>query len=358
VLYEEVAAMANQLGLNWYRALLLIHWADACLARGEPGDLERAQSLYRESQVMFERLEVVPQLNLIRSRLKELRQVAFDQATVQQKVARELAQAGRIQESFLPVNPPQLTAWQIAVTIRPARQTSGDYYDFIPLPDGQLGIVIADVVDKGIAAALYMASSRTLIRAYASEHPNHPELAIEAANRRLLMDTHGGLYVTVFYGVLDPNSGRLTYCNAGHNPPFLLSGTDQGPDQPNRIFQDTILDGNTSRTVQTLDRTGVAVGIFEDARWESRLVQIDPGSMLALYTDGITEAQNALEQSYGVERLVQSMRMHAGMKSKPGSAVKLRDAILMDLSQFCAQSPQMDDITLMILLRETEEEQN
>ncbi len=348
-LYEELAAMANQLSLNWYRALLLIHWADACLARGEPGDLERAQSLYREAQVMFERFQVAPQLNLIRSRLKELRQAAFDQATAQQKVARELAQAGRIQESFLPTNPPQLPGWQIAVTIRPARQTSGDYYDFIPLSGGQMGIVIADVADKGIAAALYMASSRTLIRAYASEHPDRPEQAIEAVNRRLLMDTHGGLFVTVFYGVLDPASGKLTYCNAGHNPPYLLSRSDTKTDLPNQVSEAE----KTARNVQALTRTGVAVGIFEDARWENRQAQIDPGGLLALYTDGITEAQNAQEQSFGAERLIRSMQAQAGRGDAPGGAAAIRDAMLNDLWQFCAQSPQLDDITLMVLLRET-----
>ena len=173
----------------------------------------------------------------------------YAQQLAHESVSRELALAGQIQADFLPHTLPDVPGWQLAAMLEPARETSGDFYDVIPLPSGRLGILIADVADKGMGAALFMALSRTLIRTYAVEHETQPGQVLAAANNRILEDTRAGLFVTVCYGVLDPSSGELTYSNAGHNPPYLLSARD----------------GNM---IQELDRTGVPLGIIEGGTWE------------------------------------------------------------------------------------------
>jgi hypothetical protein len=200
------------------------------------------------------------------------------------RIERELAVAGRIQASFLPDSLPEIPGWQLAATLEPARETAGDFYDIIPLRDGCWGLVVADVADKGTGAALYMALSRTLIRTYAVEHHTQPERALHAANRRILADASANLFVTVFYGILDPAAHTLTYCNAGHNPPYLVGALG-------------------SYQVQALGPTGGALGIIDDWTWEQRTVRIAPGDTLVLYSDGITEAQNAQMSLFGEERL-------------------------------------------------------
>jgi PAS domain S-box-containing protein len=249
------------------------------------------------------------------------------QVLAHQKVEQELALAWQIQASFLPDDLPDVHGWQLTATLEPARETSGDFYDLIPLANGRLGIVIADVAGKGVGAALYMAVSRTLIRTYAVEYDTQPELALGAANRRILMDTHARLFVTVFYGVLDPATGTLTYCNAGHNPPYLLSARN-------------------GDAVQTLDRTGIPLGIFEDMTWEQRTVQLAPGDMLVLYTDGVTEAQNVQEAFFGKERLLEVARTNLG---RPAQDVQ--EILIAEVHEFVGDAPQFDDITLMVIVR-------
>jgi sigma-B regulation protein RsbU (phosphoserine phosphatase) len=139
------------------------------------------------------------------------------------KMERELALAGEVQASFLPRQLPEIPGWQLSVALKPARETSGDFYDVNLLPNGRLGILVADVVDKGAGAALFMVLSSSLIRTYAVEYPTQPELALSAVNRRILSDTDSNQFVTVFYGILDPATGTLAYCNAGHCPPYLAS---------------------------------------------------------------------------------------------------------------------------------------
>jgi sigma-B regulation protein RsbU (phosphoserine phosphatase) len=241
----------------------------------------------------------------------------------------ELALAAEIQASFLPGAIPTIPGWQLAATLIPARETSGDFYDLIPLSDDRLGLVVADVTDKGTGAALYMALSRTLLRTYAVEYPAQPELALGATHRRILEDTNTKQFVTVFFGVLDPTTGTLTYGNAGHNPPYLFSA-------------------NADVAFQELDNTGPPLGLrmFKDVTWEQRTVQLAPGDLLILYSDGVTEAQDAQEEFFDEERLLEVGRASLGRPAQ-----EVRDVILGEVDRFVGDAPQVDDITLMVLVR-------
>lgn len=242
---------------------------------------------------------------------------------------RELALAGATQSSFLPKQLPDVSGWQLAVTLIPARQTSGDFYDIAHLPNGRLGILVADVADKGAGAALYMALSWTLIRTYVSEYPAQPERVLSSANHRILTDTDADQFVTAFYGILDPSTGELIYCNAGHNPPYLVSGQD-------------------GKEARQLTRTGIPLGIFGDQEWSQAVVQLSPGDALVLYTDGVTDAENGQGSFFGEDRLLDSIRANMG-----GAAVEVRDGIIADVHQFVGSAPQLDDIALVVVTRET-----
>lgn len=243
-------------------------------------------------------------------------------------MAAELALAGEVQAGFLPHELPNVPGWQLTAALQPARETSGDFYDLIPLPGGRLGMVIADVSDKGAAAALYMALSSTLIRTYAPQYPSQPELVLNAANLRILKDTQTDQFVTVFYGVLDLDAGTLLYANAGHWPPYLVSGRKGG-------------------SAQRLVRTGMPLGILEDQTWGQGVAQVAPGGALVLYTDGITEAQNEHGTSYGEDRLLRSVR--AGLQD---SGQTVHDSIMTSVLNFVGGMPQSDDIALMVMVRD------
>lgn len=250
----------------------------------------------------------------------------YAEALEYQRVTQELTLAGQIQTGFLPQQAPELNGWQLSVTLEPARETSGDFYDFISLPNGCVGIVIADVADKGLGAALYMALSRTLIRVYAAEHETEPGKALAAVNRRILVDTNSEMFVTVFYGVLDPETGTLVYCNAGHNPPLLHSAG--------------------GGAVQRLSLTAMPLGLFEDEAWEEGQTRLEPGDVLILYTDGLTEAENELEEYFSEERL---QALAQANLDRPAEVIESK--IVAAVYDFMDEAPQQDDITLMVVVR-------
>lgn len=251
----------------------------------------------------------------------------YEQSLEYQQISQELQIAGQIQASFLPNIFPSIEGWQLAMTLLPARETSGDFFDVVELSDGRLGILVADVADKGVGSALYMALSRTLIRTYAEEYEADPDVVFYAANNRLLKDARANLFVTAFYGILDPEVGSLTYCNAGHNPPFLIR---ESPD-------DSIL---------SLQRTGIAIGIEENSTWTMETIAINQGDILVIYTDGIPDAQDADGDFFNDEAIIDITRANSDL-----SAFEIQSAIIESVQEFSGMTPQDDDITLMVLMR-------
>ena len=281
---------------------------------------------------------IVDQMPLVKSLVAQIASAlssaqAYVQSQAHEKLARELAMAGQIQASFLPGSLPNVDGWQVSAALDPANETSGDFYDFVPLEGGQIGLVVADVSDKGMGAALYMALSHTLLRTYAAEYPTRPELALRSTSRRILADARAGLFVTAFYAVLEPETGRLTYCNAGHSPPVILRA------------------GGVAN-LETLEKTGMALGAIEDTDWDSRVTQLEPGDALILYTDGITDAQNQESQFFGRGRLLQVLRDQAHLlEHSCEGAHRLHQELMNQVRRFMGSTPQYDDMTLMILAR-------
>jgi serine phosphatase RsbU (regulator of sigma subunit) len=251
----------------------------------------------------------------------------YEQSLEFQHISQELQIAGQIQASFLPNVFPSIDGWQLAVTLLPARETSGDFFDVFEFRDGRLGILVADVADKGVGSALYMALSRTLIRTYAEEYEAEPEVVFYAANNRLLKDARANLFVTTFYGILDPEKGLLTYCNAGHNPPYLIGDSEY-------------------ESILSLQRTGIAIGIEENSTWTTETVEIHPGDILVLYTDGIPDAEDEDGDFFDDEAIIDITRANSGK-----FAHEIQSSIIEAVQKFSGSAPQSDDITLMVLKR-------
>jgi serine phosphatase RsbU (regulator of sigma subunit)/tetratricopeptide (TPR) repeat protein len=322
--YEATSGEFAKLEMLWWWAGVLREWADAHLQRGEAGDYERAQRLLREVHQIIQGMGLEEQANDLEGQLRQVRSQVLEESHALEQASKELADAGRIQADFLPARLPNLPGWQIAARLIPAKQASGDYYDFIDLPDNRLGIVIADVADKGAGAALYMASSRTMIRTYSEQFPESPEMVVKEVNQRILKDTQAGFFLTLFYGLLDPSTGDFRYASAGHSPPFLLANSK----------------------AQSLKRTGVPLGIYENATWKAEQASLTPGSALLLYTDGITEAQNAERQFFGESRVLQATSI------PKESAESILNSLVSEVQNFVGAEPQGDDQTVLVLLRD------
>jgi len=243
------------------------------------------------------------------------------------KMARELALAGEVQATFLPEKMPEIDGWQFSVTLQPARETSGDFFDMFPLPDGRLALLVADVVDKGVSAALFMALTYALFRTFAHQFPAEPERVFDAMNDHILRDTNTNQFVTAFFGILDPQSGVMTYSNAGHPPPLII-GEGYG------------------RMVRWLANTGVPLGVLPECSWKRREVLIASKDVLFLYTDGVIEAEQDPDTPFGLERLLASAKAKLG-----GTAEVVKEHVISDLWQFVADRPLLDDLLLFVIKR-------
>ncbi len=242
-------------------------------------------------------------------------------------LTRELIMAGKIQADILPEEPPVFPGWEVAVKLVPARETSGDFYDFIPLTNRKWGVVIADVTDKGMGAALFMALSSTLIRTYAVRFPTLPGLTMHTVSERILSDTRGTTFVTAFYGILEPDIGRMVFANAGHPPGYLI-GQRKGKTH-----------------IHALRPTGMALGVSEEARWQQKMVRFVPGDFLVLYTDGVTEAQNPQGAFFGDEGVLDAI-----LEKKNGSAQEIQKGLLKAVTRFVGGTPQ-DDVAVIVIKR-------
>jgi sigma-B regulation protein RsbU (phosphoserine phosphatase) len=238
-----------------------------------------------------------------------------------ERLEHEIQLARQIQKTFLPEHLPEIAGWNLAATWITARQVGGDFYDVIELPGGRLGLFIADVSDKGIPAALFMALTRTLVRAVVFDTPS-PAEAMQRVNALIIPDNQQGMFVTAVYGVLTLESGEFTYANAGHNPPIFLR--------------------RANRTTHLLRRTGAALGIIEDVPMEDRTIILEPDDFLLLYTDGLTEAFSLEDETYGDERLQQVL-----WAADAETARGVLDVLEKSVRQFMGSLPPADDLTML-----------
>jgi phosphoserine phosphatase RsbU/P len=262
----------------------------------------------------------------LEERNRELQQSVEKGAEQLEMQAQEMLRAREIQQSLLPKEIPQLAGFEVAAAWRPAREVSGDYYDVFKLGDHRLGVCIADVVGKGVAAALLMANVQAAVRAYASSAENAAQLCAKV-NRLLCENLATGKFVTFLYGVLDNETRTFDYCNAGNVYPILVS-------RPVLVSQ---------LTARSIAAGGAALGVFPDWQYENANFALEPGDRLLLVTDGITEAYGPDEQEFGEERLAQ-----AALACSKRTAAEMSRLLLEEVSTFCG-SRFHDDATLLVI---------
>jgi sigma-B regulation protein RsbU (phosphoserine phosphatase) len=252
------------------------------------------------------------------------------QVTVEKgRLEREHQMAHEVQASLLPHQIPQIPGWEFVARWRPAREVAGDYYDFLPLGKGRLGLVIADVSGKGMPAALFMAVTRSIIRTSVFDMRS-PKKGIERANLLICADATGGMFVTLFYAQLNPEIGEVTYVNAGHNPPLVCEhGASIGQVE-----------------LTELTRTGMALGVLPDDPLDQRTLHLGPGGFIFLYTDGVVDATNSQGRMFGKERL-KNILVENGHKA----AMTIVTALENEIDSFTGSAAQFDDIAILIAKR-------
>ena len=237
----------------------------------------------------------------------------------------ELNIASQMQQSILPTQFPRGPDFQVYASMTPARNVGGDFYDIVHLEDNRIGVAIADVSDKGVPAALYMMSSRTLLKG-AAIGCESPSQVLDEVNSLLQDDSDTGMFVTLFYGIYDPATNEFTYANGGHNPPLIVHA-----------------DGSSTVLAMT---GGVALGVVPSIQYEQTTVALSPGDTILLYTDGITDATNEEGEFFGLERLQATF---AGNPPRDSRAANY--AVFEALQNFVGDAAQADDITCLALSR-------
>jgi serine phosphatase RsbU (regulator of sigma subunit)/anti-sigma regulatory factor (Ser/Thr protein kinase) len=255
-------------------------------------------------------------------RVAQLVREQANEAAEKERLAQELRVATLIQQQFLPRQLPRLPQWQIAAYYGPARAVGGDFYDFVEMPDGRVGIAVGDVTDKGVPAALVMARTHSILRAEASRS-NSPSEILSRANDLLVPEMPSKMFVTCLFAVLDPATGHIVLANAGHNLPFVRTGD----------------------VVTEIRATGMPLGLLPGIRYEETESDIGPDSNVLLYSDGLIEAHDDARDMFGFDRLRDALRI-----DDAGS--ELLDRLLEMLNAFTGPDhEQEDDITLVTLRR-------
>lgn len=268
--------------------------------------------------------ELAGSFNKMAGALKENIENLKNTTAEKERYVKEMEIARGIQTSFLPERMPEIPCFDTSAVMIPAMEVGGDFYDIVPLPDGRRwAFVIADVSGKGVSAALFMAMSRTLIRA-GLENATDPARAFYQVNNQLCRESESGMFVTLFAAILDPEDLTMDCINAGHNPPLIVRGRD----------------GNVS----FLQEHGIAMGIVPDIDRTRQHIWLEPGDMFVMYTDGVTEAFDEQYVPFGEERLV---RVVQDCRNLPASEV--RDRIIAEIRRFTGNTLQSDDITLVII---------
>jgi sigma-B regulation protein RsbU (phosphoserine phosphatase) len=300
----------------------------------EPVLARQPELLYNAVRVLSARLREADRRMIadLRRKNEELarayRELKEAQAALLEKerLEHELELARELQQSILPHTFPELPRASCAARNRPARQVGGDFYDVIRLSGGGVGLVMADVSDKGLAAALYMALARSLIRAEARHHAS-PRQVLLSTNRLLLEMTEATMFVTAFYGVLDAGQLSLCYARAGHNYPLLVR-----PD---------------SGECRELAADGIVLGCVENVSLEEARVDLHPGDMLVLYTDGITDANSSSGEFFGTERLRETVCAADGL-----TAQGMCDLVFERVDRFQHGAVQYDDMAVLAVRME------
>ena len=255
-------------------------------------------------------------------RVAQMVQEQQAQVRERERIEQELRTAQDIQQTFLPKEVPTLPGWQLVPYYQPAREVGGDFYDFLPFEDGRLGLVIGDVTDKGIPAALVMTATRTMLRTAARETTS-PGQVLARVNDLLYDEIPAKMFVTCFYAILDPESGKVSYANAGHDLPYRRQ--EEG--------------------VTELWATGMPLGLMPGSCYDEHEITVEPGEDLLFYTDGLVEAHNPDHEMFSFPRLKTLLGAHDG-------GTPLIDLLLKELQSFTGEGwEQEDDVTLVTLQR-------